>query len=139
MFYTDKIELNAYYNTIVSIIGVLSTLSALFLSGNVIRFLGWHVGAILTPIIMLVTTIFFFIMLIFPDNMSFLSTALGFTPLGMVVLIGGIQNCLSRAAKYTLFDTTKELTLIPLKNESKREGKAVVDGIISLLLVINWF
>ena len=138
MYYTTKADLHNYYSSIIAVIGILSTLSALLVSGNVIRFLGWHTGAIITPIIMSVTTLLFFAMMIFPEQTSVISTWFGYrstwfgyTPLGMIVLIGGIQNCLSRAAKYTLFDTTKELTLLPLKNESKREGKAVVDGIVS--------
>jgi ATP:ADP antiporter, AAA family len=131
MYYTDKTELSNYYSSIIAVIGILSTLSALLVSGNVIRFLGWHTGAIITPIIMCVSTLLFFAMMIFPDQTTFISAWFGYTPLAMIVAIGGIQNCLSRAAKYTLFDTTKELTLLPLKNESKREGKAVVDGIIS--------
>ena len=36
------------------------------------------------------------------------TTVLGTTPLALVVFFGGAQNCLSKAAKYSVFDTTKE-------------------------------
>ena len=44
-----------------------------------------------------------------------------------------MQNILSRASKYTLFDSTKEIAYIPLDNEVKRRGKAAIDGVGSRL------
>ena len=39
---------------------------------------------------------------------------LGTTPLMMAVMIGAIQNILSKGAKYSLFDPCKEMAYIPL-------------------------
>jgi len=49
------------------------------------------------------------------------------TPLFLAVLFGTIQNIMSKAAKYSLFDPTKEMAYIPLDQESKVKGKAAID------------
>jgi len=45
------------------------------------------------------------------------------------VYCGSIQNCLSKASKYSVFDATKELAFLPLDAESKLKGKAAIDGL----------
>ena len=42
---------------------------------------------------------------------------------------GYIQIVCSRGFKYTLFDTSKEMTYIPLSREQQRIGKAAIDGV----------
>ena len=55
----------------------------------------------------------------------------GATPLVMVVFFGSAQNILSRAAKYSVYDATKEMAFIPLSAEWKLKGKAAIDGVCS--------
>jgi AAA family ATP:ADP antiporter len=132
--YPDPNDYTVYMNHIVSIIGVVATCSSLFVSGNAIRKCGWTFTALLTPAILLVTSLgfftFFFLEKISPD---LIISFLGLSPLAIVAFFGSAQNILSRGAKYSVFDSTKEMAFVPLKPESKLVGKAVIDGICSRL------
>lgn len=99
----------------------------LFLTGNVIRAFGWGVAALITPMVLLVTGAGFFGLLIFGKMFSGIIADIGTTPLVIAVLFGTIQNVMSKASKYSLFDPTKEMTYIPLDQESKVKGKAAID------------
>lgn len=113
--------------------GVVSTLLALSIAFLLAR-IGWSKTALITPISMLITSIGFFGFLFLPDSLSLPMVAyVGITPLAMAALFGSMQNCLSKAAKYSVFDATKEMTFIPLPFEMKVQGKAAIDGIGSRL------
>ncbi len=99
----------------------------LFLTNNVIRVFGWGVAAAITPITMLITGIGFFGILMAKDQLMGTFAMLGTTPLMAAVFCGTCQNVISKAAKYSLFDPTKEMTYIPLDEESKVKGKAAID------------
>lgn len=134
MLYPNAIDYNAYMGKVMMAMGVFSTFIAMFITGSVIRRFGWTFSALITPIILLVTGLFFFAFLLFKDTplMAF-TTILGTTPLALGVFFGSMQNCFSRSCKYTLFDTTKEMSFIPLGSESKLKGKAAIDGVGSRL------
>lgn len=132
--YPDASDFNAFTNQIATITGVLATLSALLLSGNVIRRYGWTVTAMITPLIWLVTSIGFFGCLLYENNvyLSDLLYVLFSLPIvNLVLIFGAAQICLGRASKYSVFDETKEIAFVPLPREEQRKGKAVVDGIAS--------
>ncbi|SPN73491.1 ADP/ATP translocase 1,ADP/ATP carrier protein family,TLC ATP/ADP transporter [Chlamydia serpentis] len=107
--------------------GVVSVFIMLFVGGNVIRKFGWLTGALVTPVMVLLTGIIFFTLVIFRDKASGLVAMFGTTPLMLAVVVGAIQNILSKSTKYALFDSTKEMAYIPLDQEQKVKGKAAID------------
>jgi AAA family ATP:ADP antiporter len=78
-------------------------------------------------VVLLATGIGFFGFILFEDASAPLLATFGTTPLAAAVLFGTVQNVLSKAAKYSLFDPTKEMAYIPLDPESKVKGKAAID------------
>jgi AAA family ATP:ADP antiporter len=132
--YPDQSAYSVYMNQVSTVIAIFATMSAMFISGNAIRIFGWTFTAMLTPAILMLTSIgffgFFFLKAYAPDPSQFL---LGFTPLAMVVFMGTSQNVLCRAAKYSVFDATKEMAFVPLSPECKLKGKAAIDGVCSRL------
>ena len=74
-----------------------------------------------------VTGLSFFALTIFSGMFEPLTAALGTTPLMLAVVVGAIQNILSKSSKYSLFDPCKEMAYIPLDQESKTKGKAAID------------
>ena len=131
--YPSPKEYSIYMNNLTSAMGIISTTASILMVG-IIRKLGWTKTALLTPIIMLATTTAFFICIIAKGTLTPISLLLfGTTPIAMAVFFGAVQNCFSKAAKYSLFDTTKEMAFIPLTSDHKLKGKAAIDGIGSRL------
>jgi len=106
--------------------GLVTILMALFVGSNAIR-KGWGFAAMITPVVLLITGTGFFIFIIGGGPLAGYIATLGTTPLWMAVVFGWIQNVMSKSAKYTLFDPTKEMAYIPLDPESKVKGKAAID------------
>lgn len=132
--YPNPADYNWYMNQITTVTGILATLTAMLVSGNAVRKFGWTFTAMLTPAILLITSIgffgFFFLKpYLFNESLPFIIA----TPLAVVVFFGSAQNILSRAAKYTVFDATKEMAFVPLSPECKLKGKAMIDGLGSRL------
>lgn len=129
ILYPSPSDYNNYINNLTSLMGVVSTITALFMAKIIERF-GWTKTALVTPVTLLITSIGFFSAFLFKD--SFMTASIffmGATPLTIAVFFGSAQNCLSRAAKYSFFDTTKEMAFIPLDHDDKLNGKAAIDGV----------
>lgn len=132
--YPNPMDYSAYQYQVTTAIGVIATLSSFFVSGNAIRAFGWTFTALITPVILLVTSIGFFYTFFMQDSLAPWTLAtLGMEPLALVVFFGTLQNCCSRAAKYTVFDATRELAYVPLSTTCQRKGKAAIDGVCSRL------
>lgn len=118
---TEYLNFMGRYSTLVG-----SAACVMMLVGaGTIKGLGWQAGALTTPLMMGILALPFFGFMIFggtdannPSNKK---------PLLMAVYVGLVQNVLSRATKYAIFDPTKEMAYIPLDRESKTKGKAAID------------
>jgi len=125
--YPNGNEYNAFMGKFSFLTGLITIVMMLFVGGNVIRRFGWGVGALVTPVVLLITGVGFFSFVIFRDSLTGFIAMLGTTPLMLAVLFGMAQNIMSKSAKYSLFDPTKEMAYIPLDQESKVKGKAAID------------
>ncbi len=131
--YPNPSDYSVYMNQVSVVIGFIATVSALVVSGNAIRRFGWTFTAMITPCILFFTSICFFGFFFAHEwNLDFKALS-GVSPLTLVVFFGTLQNCLSRGAKYTVFDATKEMAFIPLDPKLKLNGKAAIDGVCSRL------
>lgn len=125
----STVEYSRYMFYMTSFVGVIATTTSLFMSQLIARF-GWTRTALITPAIMLVTGTGFFIFMLFRNDLSdFVYLLTGTTPLAIAVFFGAAQVCTSKACKYSIFDSTKEMAFIPLGHECKLKGKAAIDGV----------
>jgi AAA family ATP:ADP antiporter len=125
--YPSKAAYSAFMGQFSMTTGIVTMFMILFVGGNCIRKMGWRFSALFTPVMILITGGLFFTFMIFSDNLGSMVAMLGTSPLMLAVIFGMIQNILSKSAKYSLFDPTKEMTYIPLDPESKVKGKAAID------------
>jgi AAA family ATP:ADP antiporter len=125
--YPNPNEYSVFMGRFSQVTGILTILMMLFVGGNIIRRFGWGVAAQITPIVLLISGIGFFSFVIFKDSLTGIVAALGTTPVMLAVIFGMVQNSMSKSAKYSLFDPTKEMAYIPLDQESKVKGKAAID------------
>ena len=77
-----------------------------------------------------ITGLIFFGCIIFKDAMGpVVASCCSLTVLEVIAYVGLAQNVLAKGVKYSLFDSTKEMSYIPLDDELKSKGKAAVDVI----------
>lgn len=131
--YTTPNEYSQFMGHFSFYTGVVSVIVMLFIGGNVIRRFGWLVGALVTPVMLLITGACFFTLVIFKQQTAGFVSMLGTTPLMLAVVVGAIQNILSKSTKYAMFDATKEMAYIPLDQEQKVKGKAAIDVVAARL------
>jgi len=125
--YPDPNDYSAFMGNFSTITGFATIFMMLFVGSNVLRRFGWSTAALITPIVLLITGVGFFSFVIFKDSLGGLIAAMGVTPLMLAVVFGMAQNVMSKSAKYSLFDPTKEMAYIPLDQEAKVKGKAAID------------
>jgi AAA family ATP:ADP antiporter len=127
--YKDPTEFAAFVGSYLSYTGIL-TIMFVLLGSNIVRKLGWMSAAIITPIMVFVTGLAFFLITNFDPIAMLMMVTFSFTdPIMLAVIIGAIQNVLSKSSKYTLFDSTKEMSYVPLDEQLKTRGKAAADMI----------
>jgi AAA family ATP:ADP antiporter len=121
---------DAYTAYMLAFQGYQGTASIIFMivGANILRKCSWTTTAMLTPIMILCTGLGFFTLIFFGDSVSTLGLGMMFAePLKLAVMMGMVQNVLSKATKYSLFDATKNMAYIPLDLELKTKGMAAVE------------
>ncbi len=127
--YKTPTEFMVFIGNYLSYTGIFTVLFVI-LASNIVRRLGWCVAAMITPIVILVTGLLFFLVSNFDLLSASIITSFILTdPLLIAITMGAIQNVLSKSTKYTLFDSTKEMSYVPLDTELKTKGKAAADVI----------
>ncbi len=102
----------------------------MIVGSNILRKVSWLTAAMVTPIMMLATGIAFFVFIFFGNDIAMYATGIFVSgPLAAAVMIGMIQNILSKATKYSLFDATKNMAYIPLDKDLRIKGQAAVEVI----------
>ncbi len=127
LIYKTPTEFASFVGSYLSYTGIFTLLFVL-VGSNIIRRLGWFAGAVITPIIVFVTGMLFFLVANFPslNALTLMLFVIG-DPSLMAIYIGIINNVLSKSSKYVLFDSTKEMSYVPLDEDLKTKGKAAVD------------
>lgn len=132
--YPNPNDYNVYMGQVMFAMAVVASIAGLLTTSKVIQRYSWTACALIPTVIVACTGILFFNFIFFPNQgLSWIGGILNMSPLMLCVTLGSIQNCLSRASKYTFFDSTKEIAFIPLTKESKLKGKAAIDGVGSRL------
>lgn len=117
----------AYFMGHLSQINGALSMIMMVVGANILRIYGWYVGALITPLIILFMGVGFFSFLIFDNVFAGFYAGGLFDPLLWAVILGTAQNVMSKSTKYSLFDSTKEMTYIPANAEIRSKGKAAVD------------
>jgi AAA family ATP:ADP antiporter len=129
LLYPTKDEFKAFMGSLQFYTGI-GSIVMMIVGMNVLRRCSWFLSAMVTPAILFITGLIFFACIVFKDSLEpFILGLGGVTVLEVITNVGLIQNVLSKGVKYSLFDSTKEMSYIPLDDELKSKGKAAVDVI----------
>lgn len=115
-----------HMSSVTMLIGFLATICAILFAPLIKRF-GLRKLALITPVVMAAFGICFFAARFgFADGLALM---LGFSPLALTVYLGSMQNAVSKALKYCIFDATKEMAFLPISEDRRAKGKAAIDGL----------
>ena len=129
MLYPDKADFKAFMGGLQIWTG-FATIFFMLVGANILRRCSWFTSAMITPLMVFSTGLVFFGCIIFKQDMGPIVASCGsLTVLEVIAYAGLAQNVLAKGVKYSLFDSTKEMSYIPLDDELKSKGKAAVDVI----------
>jgi AAA family ATP:ADP antiporter len=129
--YSSKDEYAAFMGTYQFYLGIMSMFFML-IGSNILRLVSWTTAALLTPLMFVATALFFFLFIFASQGAegSLLSSYMTLSAaLSWAVMIGATQNVLSKATKYSLFDSTQKMAYMPLSEELKTKGMSAVEVI----------
>lgn len=128
MLFPLKSDMLNFYGKFSSFTGA-ATILLMIIGNNITRIYSWFTCAIIMPVVMFIAGTLFFLFIIFKSTFA---TFFGWGDSFIVkssVIIGATLIIIARAAKYSLFDPSKERAYIPLEENLKLRGKAAVDGV----------
>jgi ATP:ADP antiporter, AAA family len=104
----------------------------MFVGGTFLRKFGWYKSAVLVPLVLMAASLVFFGVIIYGNMMPagepvMILFGLPVTAVYLAAQIGTWSGAFTKASKYSLFDSTKEMAYIPLDDELRSKGKAAVD------------
>jgi AAA family ATP:ADP antiporter len=126
--FPDKNDYNMFMGQFTTWTGFI-TILLMVVGNNVLRRLSWLKAAVITPVMVLITSVIFFGVVFAGASSSPFTPLLGSTVVMIAVIVGQVQNVLSKGTKYSLFDSTKQMAYIPLDAEAKTKGQAAVEVI----------
>ncbi len=120
-----------YFGTFSEITGYLSVI-LMFAGGAFLRKFGWYKSACVVPIVLAVSALSFFGAIIYGNFLPtgtpmLILSGIPLTSVFIAAQIGTFTGAFTKASKYSLFDSTKEMAYIPLDAELRSKGKAAVD------------
>lgn len=125
----DKGGYNWFMGQFSTVTGITTILFGLFVGSNILRRVSWFKAAIITPMVIALGGVIFFCFIFSEGFVNFVMENMAITAVAAASVLGAIIVVLSKAIKYILFDSTKEMAYIPLDDELKTKGKAAVDVI----------
>lgn len=117
----------AYFMGNLTLLTGVSSMVMMLIGAHLLPRIRWFSGAILTPFVLFISGLGFFVFVVFDKSIHSYIDLVLFDPLWLAVIFGLVLNALSKATKYSFFDPTKEMSYIPIDNELKTKGKAAVD------------
>lgn len=109
---------NAYINKVTSIVGLSSTLM-FFGMRWLFKHFHWSKIAFLTPLVLLIKSSLFF-GLKFSENLI---------PAELILIMGSVHYVMATTAKYTIFDSTKEMAFLGICESKRLRAKSVIDSV----------
>ncbi len=126
----DKGGYNWFMGQFSTLTGITTILFGLFAGSNILRRVSWYKAAIITPLVIAVGGAIFYGFIFSETFVNFiLNNVASVSAVTAATMLGAIIVIMSKAIKYILFDSTKEMAYIPLDDELKTKGKAAVDVI----------
>ncbi|MEM9737734.1 MAG: Npt1/Npt2 family nucleotide transporter [Bacteroidota bacterium] len=124
--YNSKIAYQIFTARTTELGSFLAAFLSLFVSGRLMRSLGWKISSYIAPVVVTTTGIIFFVSSKFRLSLSFLDNY-DINPLVFVVYMGVAQTLISKLAKYAFFDASKEIAYLGLEPDVRLKGKGAVD------------
>lgn len=126
--FPNQNDYNSFLGMYSMTIGI-SSIVMMIVGTNILRIFGWKISALITPIVILVTSVPFFGFILCKDGVDIsILKYIGLSSIMLSVWLGFAQSVMVKVTKYSLFDPTKEMCYIPLEEEIKVKGKAIIDG-----------